>query len=381
MIDMKDFRGKLRVKYSGVKKIILVSVISSVLAVLPASAFAPSFVAGGSAENINSSVDGIHDSSLWLDLYGIGSWRTTFEEGGYTAVSGNLVLEKNVLSGADGVEAIQDKESLEGLLGLPAPGGRTLFKAGFTSSIKDMSYGTTFRPRWSAEYTYSSEERGSVEPYLRYSGYYLYQELGYEDRTNHTASLGISYDPSIKRGYRIEASGKVELWEDDYTDYLKENTTYDGPAEEQRRDVIASGEAEINGLAGYFADWALTLNGGARISNDDKIFDETEKKEFGNSSVFGGVEGTFSWSPRRGMRLSSVLYADGRLYSDRNEDPAENTAAGSLITLDAGGDIEVDWTPDDRVYFTLGLSGGRRFYNTGYGSWRLGVSGGMEIGF
>src|SRR6056297_3969784 len=211
--------------------------------VVPLAAFSPTFIVGTSAEYSDYSE---YNSTMWYDLYGLGSWRSAFDGGGYVSLNGNAALEYNSQS-----KATQDEENFNAAVGLPFPGGTILIETGFNSTLDNSSYGTTFRPEWSGKYTYSpgSSNRNVVEPYVEYSGYYLYQELGAEDRSSHSASLGISYDPSIKIGYRLEASGTAELY-----------------GETDRQDIIAAGEVEITGLAGYFADWSLRLNGGKLIS-------------------------------------------------------------------------------------------------------------------
>src|SRR6056297_1183898 len=213
--------------------------------VVPLAAFSPTFIVGTSAEYSDYSE---YNSTMWYDLYGLGSWRSAFDGGGYVSLNGNAALEYNSQS-----KATQDEENFNAAVGLPFPGGSILFEAGFNSALDNSSFGTIFRPEWSGEYTYSpgTNNGNAVEPYIEYSGYHLYQELGVEDRTSHSSSLGVSYDPSIKIGYRLEASGTAELY-----------------GETDRQDIIAAGEVEITGLAGYFADWSLRLNGGKLISND-----------------------------------------------------------------------------------------------------------------
>jgi hypothetical protein len=83
--------------------------------------------------------------------------------------------------------------------------------------------------------------------------------------------FGVNYDPSIKIGYRLEASGTGEWYGD-----------------ANSRDFIAAGEAEITGLAGYFADW----------------------------------------SPTRELQISSLLYTQARSYADRKA----NNENGALTT-------------------------------------------------
>ncbi|MFO7731253.1 MAG: hypothetical protein R6V86_10875 [Spirochaetia bacterium] len=307
--------------------------------IVPLAAFSPTYIVGTSAEYSDYSET---DSTMWYDLYGIGSWRTAFDGGGYASLNGNAALEHNSHR-----EVTQDEENLNAAVGLPFPGGSMLIETGFNSTLESSSYGTTFRPEWSGKYTYSPESGSGnvVEPYIEYSGYSLYQELGAEDRSSHSASLGISYDPSIKIGYRLEASGTAELY-----------------AETDRRDIIVAGEAEITGLAGYFADWGLWLNGGKRISNDE---------EYLADSVFGEAEGSFSWSPTRELQLSSLLYAQGRSYTDRG-----------LTQLDVGSGIEADWTPNDQIFFVLKGSAGKTFSNDPiYDTWNFSISGGIEYGF
>ncbi|MCF7914328.1 MAG: hypothetical protein K9L66_04090 [Spirochaetaceae bacterium] len=306
---------------------------------MPLAAFSPTFIVGTSAEYSDYSE---YDSTMWYDVYGIGSWRTAFDGGGYASLNGNATLEYNPQS-----EVTQDEENIDAAVGLPFLGGSMLIETGFNSTLDNSSYGSTFRPEWSGKYTYSpgTGNRNVVEPYIEYAGYYLYQELGTEDRSSHSASLGVSYDPSIKIGYRLEASGTAELY-----------------GESDRRDIIAAGEAEITGLAGYFADWSLRLNGGKRISNDEAYLAD---------SIFGEVEGGFSWSPTRELQLSSRLNAQGRSYTDQE-----------LTQLDVGGSLEADWTPNDQIFFVLRGSAGKSFSNDPiYDTWNFSIGGGIEYGF
>ncbi|MDZ7794512.1 MAG: hypothetical protein U5P10_12720 [Spirochaetia bacterium] len=345
------------------------------VSVVPLAAFSPTFIVGTSAEYSDYSE---YNSTIWYDLYGIGSWRTAFDGGGYAALNGNATLEYNPQSGVT-----QDEENLDVAVGLPFTGGTMLFETGFNSTLDNSSYGTTFRPKWSGKYTYSpgSSSRKVVEPYIEYSGYYVYQELGVEDRSSHSASLGLSYDPSIKIGYRLEASGTAEFYGEDYTQNLSDTYVLQGEA--NRQDIIAAGEAEITGLAGYFADWSLRLNGGKRISNDEEYLSEANLKKDGTDAVFGEVEGSFSWSPTRELQLSSLLYTQGRRYTDRKAlDENEFPTTEELTQLDVGGGLEADWTPNDQIFFVLRGSAGKTFSNDpNYDTWNFSISGGIEYGF
>ena len=328
--------------------------------VVPLAAFSPTFIVGTSAEYSDYSE---YNSTIWYDLYGLGSWRTAFDGGGYASLNGNATLEHNPRSGET-----QDEENLNAAVGLPLSGGSLLFEAKFNSTLDDSSYGTTFNPQWSGKYTYSpgSSNRNAVEPYLEYSGYYIYQELGAEDRSSHSASIGVNYDPSIKIGYRLEASGSAEFY-----------------GETDRQDIIAAGEAEITGLAGYFADWGLQLNGGKRISNDEEYLAEANLKLEGTDAVFGEVEGSFSWSPIRELQLSSLLYTQARSYTDRKANDESSTLTTEELTqLDLGGGLEADWTPNDQVFFVLRGSAGKTFSNDPYyDTWNFSISAGIEYGF
>lgn len=342
---------------------------------VPLAAFSPTFIVGTSAEYLDYSEN---NPAIWYDLYGIGSWRTAFDGGGYASLNGNATIEYNSRSGLT-----QDEENLNTAVGLPFPGGSMLFEAGFNSSLDNSSYGTTLRPEWSGKYTYSpgSSNKTTIEPYIEYSGYSVSQELGAEDRSSHSASLGVSYDPSIKIGYHLEAMGRVELYEEDYTQNLSD--TYLLVGEASRQDIIAAGEAEITGLAGYFADWSLRLYGGKRISNDEEYLSETDMELEGTDSVFGEIEGSFSWSPIRELQLSSRLYTQALGYTDRKaSDKGGGLKNEELAQLEAGGSFEADWTTDDRLFFILRGSAGRTFSNDpNYDAWTYRISAGIEYGF
>jgi len=345
--------------------------------VMPVSAFSQIIILGGSAEHI--SYEG-GAGTLWLNGYGIGSWRTAFEDGGYTAIDGYA----NIAVSPEGDGLVQDDESLTATLGLEVPGGMWESTAGLDASIDDITYGMVLRPNWSSRYTFSQDtvksSRTELEPYLEYSGYSLSQEQGPQDRLSHTAALGLSYDPSIKRGYRMEISGNTTQWGDDYTDYLSSETVL--RSDEHRQDVTASGELEITGLAGYFADWGITLSGGATHTNDQVYLAEGDMKRYGNDVAFGGIDGEFSWSPKRELGISSLLYGEGRHYFDRRAEKEDGTLGTEALTaIDIGGRLKFDFIQKDNSSFILELSGGRTISNDpSVDTWKFSVSGGIEFG-
>ncbi|MCF7929229.1 MAG: hypothetical protein K9L68_10670 [Spirochaetales bacterium] len=343
---------------------------------LPLAAFPPTFVLGGTAENIWSPET---TSTLWIDLYGSGSGRTALDNG-YVALSGSATASYSPAAFETGSGSFQDKEQLEGTLGLKSPGGLTVLQAGITSSIHNLLYGTVLEPEWSLRYSF--QEGLPVAPYIRYDGYYLYQSdpaAGTEDRLSNSLAAGFEYDPSIRMGYRMEAGGRLELWQDEQLLDSAGNETG-----EHRRDIIGFTEVEVTGLAGYFADWSVLLDGGMIFSNDNRYLSDTgELEEKSADAAFGGIEGSISWGPTRELQLESLLYADFRRFLSRK---ARNTdgslASEKLMKVDTGGSIQVDWTNDDIVYYILQVSGGRTFSNDpAYDSWHLGISGGVEFGF
>jgi hypothetical protein len=257
------------------------------------------------------------------------------------------------------------------------------FMAGLESSLDDRYYGTVLRPEWGVEYAFSGA-RGtdnSLEPYLGYNGYYSYQENGRQDRLSHSGTLGLDYEPSVRRGYTLEMRAVHEAWSGDYRSYLED--VYGVKTDTLRRDFIASGKAEVRGLAGYFADWRLSCTAGSRMVNDQRYFTDTEEKQYGSDRVFGNLEGELNWSPVREMGLSALIYADGSRYLRRRAYTQDGVMSKStLVSFDVGGSLEADWTANDELFFVLELYGGKTLSNDpDYESWNFGLRGGIEYGF
>ena len=336
------------------------------------AAFSPTLIAGASAESSSYSTA---DSSQWYRFYGIGSWRTTLTENGYAAIEGDAELSYSPEK--EGV--LSDNETLSLTFGYFGAAGTTVLDIGCLSSFDDADFGTTVNPEWSAEYSFSPQSASSsLEPYLGYSGEYLYQELGTTDKSVQTASLGIAHNPSIIRGYRLELTGSGTFWNEKYL--------YDSVGSETgtlRRDYETAVEAEVNGLAGYFADWSLIIDGGVLFSNGNSLTELGEVQKDSFDAWFNGVETEWSWSPARSLQFAVNLYSESRSYLQRkvlNEDGS--IGSDLLSTVNVGGNISADWTPDDRMYFILSLFGSRTFSNdANFEAWNLGISGSIEYGF
>ncbi len=356
---------------------LLPAIVMGVSAVsAPLFAYPPTFLIGSSAEYSDSSE---YDGEIWYDVYGMGEWRTILEPGGYFSIDGKTSLAYSDVDGG----TVRDDESINAELGLRAPGGEVELRAGLDSSLDDRYYGTTLRPQWGGEYrvTGNGGSDGTLAAYLGYSGYYLYQEDGAQDRLSHAGSFGVDYEPSIKRGYTLELSAEHVSWSEEYRDYLEE--VYAVKTGTDRQDLIFSGMAEARGLAGFFADWRLSCTAGTRVVNDQRYFDEIEEKQYGSDRMFGNLEAGFNWSPVREMSLSALLYADGTRYLKRRAYTKEGVMSeSSLVSLDLGGSLSADWTPNDELFFVLELFGGKRFSNdSDYESWNFGLRGGIEYGF
>ena len=358
------------------KKSIVLVIIFFLCVTVHVSAFPPTFILGSSLD-YNDADD--NEDQLWYGLYGVGSWRSTIGQGGYTALSGNF----NARYSDEESRSFDDSESLKGTLGFPVPAGMLLIESAISSSFDDVDYGTVLRPQWSTRYNLWKGPHYNIplSPYLIYSGFYLYQELGVQDRFSHEIGIGVTYDPSIKIGYRFELTGKAELWNGDYTEDLSEFYTLESTT--KRTDVATSAEVEVNGLAGYFADWSVLFRGGSRLSNDEQYLSDDLMETEGTDTFFVYTEGVLSWSPTRQIGLSSSLYAEVKKYMDRNA-YADDGSLGStpLSLLDVGGNLEFDWTPNNKLYFLGSVSGYKTFSDgPNYDGWNYGVSVGIEYGF
>ncbi len=354
-------------------KVTLILLIIAGFAVSSVSAFSPTLIGGTTIEHIRYSDS---QSLPWYRLYGIGSWRTTLAENGYAAVNGNAELSYT----DSGAGSFTDSEALEGTLGFIGERGTTVLDIGFSSSIDDPDSGTVLNPEWSLEYTLSPRQHSpALEPYLRYSGDYLYQELASGDRLSHEAALGLLYKPSITRGYRLEVAGTGTYWNERYL-----FDSGGGETDTLRRDYRAAVEAEANGLAGYFADWSLIFSGGALFSNGNYYqVDLATLQADSYDAWFSGFEAEWSWSPSRSVQFASSLYTESRHYLHRESLNEDGSLGGELLsTVNTGARFEADWTPDDRVYFILALFGGKTFSNdSNYDAWSMGISGSIEYGF
>lgn len=354
------------------KTTVIITIFLTGWALSSLAAFSPTLIAGSSAEQIYYSAT---DSSQRYRFYGIGSWRTTLTENGYAAVEGNAELSYS----PEMDSVLSDSEKLSATIGFSGAAGTTVLDIAFLSSIDDADFGTTANPEWSAEYRFSSRSGSfAVEPYVGYSGEYLYQELGTTDKSVHTASLGIAHNPSIMRGYRLELTGSGTFWNEKYL--------YDPVGSESdtlRRDYETAVEAEVNGLAGYFADWSLIIDGGVLLSNGNSLTGLGTVQNDSFDAWFNGVEAEWSWSPARSVQFSAHLYSETRSYLQRkvlNEDGS--IGSDLLSTVNIGGNVTADWTPDDRMYFILSLFGRRTFSNdVNFEAWNMGISGSVEYGF
>lgn len=354
------------------KTTVVITVFLTGWALSSLAAFSPTLIAGSSIEHINYSAA---DSYQWYRFYGIGSWRTTLTENGYAAVEGNAELSYSPAN--DGL--VNDSEALSATVGFIGARGTTVLDIGLLSSIDNAEFGTIVNPEWSAEYTFSPQSGSSaIEPYLGYSGEYLYQEQGKNDKSVHTASLGIAYNSSIVRSYRLELAGTGTFW--------NENYLYDAGGSETdtlRRDYEAAVAAEASGLAGYFADWSLLIDGGLLLSNGNSLTELGAVQTDSFDAWFHGIEAEWSWSPTRALQLSASAYSERRAYLQRKALNEDGSIGNNLLsTVNIGGNIAADWTPDDRIYFILSLFGGKTFSNDpDYDYWNMGISGSVEYGF
>ena len=357
------------------KKMLLTSLFLLAVALSSLYAFSPTLLAGTSLEHITYSEA---DSALWYQAYGAGSWRTALYESGYLSVTGDAQLLYTEQNGG----RFGDSESVQLTYGVLEDRRSTILEIGLDSSIDDVNYGTLLNPDWSVTQTFTLPARAvtssETELYLRYSGEYLYQEMGSNDKTVHEAAVGMWYDPSIMRGYRLELAGTGSYW--------KEKKLFDSGGSETdslRRDYQLVLEAEVNGLAGYFADWSLILTGGTLFSNGNYLTDLGSVQEEGFDAWFNGFEAEWSWSPSRSLQLSSSLYAEIRRFLHREALNDDGSLSGELLSsVDTGAQVEADWTPDDRIYFILSLFGGRTFSNDpNIDSWNLGLRASVEYGF
>ncbi|HDQ14850.1 MAG TPA: hypothetical protein ENN41_08560, partial [Sediminispirochaeta sp.] len=147
-----------------------------------AFSFSPTVVLGGRLDQVFSP----QSAALWGDMYGFGSWRTTLGSEAYAVFNADSSFSLPL----DQQAASVDQHSLSAQVGLSLPRGSLLLSSETFFSIKDPLYGLTMLPDWRGRYGIALDQKSTKKAYVGYSGSYLYQEKGTEDRLSQSTAIG-----------------------------------------------------------------------------------------------------------------------------------------------------------------------------------------------
>ncbi|MBN1836713.1 MAG: hypothetical protein JW820_12735 [Spirochaetales bacterium] len=349
-----------------------------------AVAFPPAVVLGlyGSGfwffeDDVSGGAEPLAEGALTASV--LGGWRSALPWGGSLALSGDAALSW-VPPGSGG---LYDRESLQFQLYAPLGGLRLEVDTGLNASGLGTQEGLApyLRPSWSVAGRWLGEP-GPWRPFLGARGHLLLQvdqeesadEPGDEDAFYQGGVLGVAFVPSFESSYEIAVEAGWQRW--------LEQVLLDAsgsPTAVPREDALARLRAGGQWLLGYFATGELSLEGGLRWSNANRLTGDPPSVLEANSESrwFGELRGELSWSPRRQLGLEGAGFLLGEWYLERRL-PAP--LAGPVSVVSGGLDLRLDWTPDGRWYFVLDASGlGSWSLDPGERGWNLHLQAGLEL--
>jgi len=221
------------------------------------------------------------------------------------------------------------------------------------------------------------DENKTVRPFLSYEGYYLYQPTDIEDALFQGGLAGLVIQPGILTRYRISIGGGWEGW----IDYPLYDSSGDDTGE-MRNDALIKVQAEADGILGYFGNYRIKIASDIRFSNSNRYISSLSHLE-GNSEsrVVLTEESNLGWSPKRQLNLQWGVRARQDLYFEREALDQNGSLTGETLNiLFFGGSFQIDYTPNDRLYFVVGTYGGFSLSNDpGEKDWSFVIRTGIEF--
>ncbi len=287
-------------------KLIFLSLLLSLIGSSLLYALPPSFFAGVYTDYKIDSASEAAGGAFDLALYGFFSHRALLDNGGYISTKASATL-----SGLLSNDTLHDVESAQVMLALPVAVHQFEFTTAVDSSIiGSESAGAEVKTQWQALYRFLRGRR-ALNPYAAYTGAYLYQNLGSENRMYHGGRIGFVYNPKLEITYAASLDVGMEHWIDGLRD-----------------DLLVDAQVEIDGLIGYFLTWGAAV--------DFRFLTSTDSTVSGFSGAFSGELG---WNPTRKINLTLGLNANQQFLTD---DQSLATYVGSIV--------RVDYNPVDSLY-------------------------------
>ena len=238
----------------------------------------------------------------------------------------------------------EDRSFLSLILGGAAPGGpRWRAEAGCSLSAADL----LVAPEWSLQVRGSQGSQDSAALWARYEGAAVFDGDDEEDHLLQVLRLGVTADPSIRFGWRVDAGALGRLWWQ-WPLYTPAGVQGD----EWRRDVDLAARVSLNGLAGYFGEWSLDTAVTRRFSDANRWPGDLEERS--EDRWTAGLGAGVGWSPTAAVGIELGASVEGALYPYRAALDAAGAPTGAeLRTLSLSADLRADWSPDGRRYLFL----------------------------
>ena len=309
--------------------------------------------------------------------YGAGShatlaWRGLLGPGGFFSLTAQLSAM------AEQFSVFQDDEYMRLKASLPLSDNTISGEAGLHSSAFGYRDFMPFiQPDWNLSFSKTFNNSRSYWDVL-YRGSYLYIPSSVDDVLHQGAALSIRSDPSIRLGY----GGTLELG----FEYQPEVLLYgpDGVSTSTRRqDLVITGGAEIDGLAGYFLSWGVNTRADLRLSNAPLYLVSGTFLERSEDAWEVSINGNVHWSPHQSL---SIQFSAGTGYMRYLFRPVilENGTVidQRLSAYSASGKADVSWTPNHLIYIRVGMDVQYIYYHSQIPSGMLlGIHGGIDFSF
>jgi hypothetical protein len=219
------------------------------------------------------------------------------------------------------------------------------------------------------------------ELWFAYQGQLLYQPDASDDNFYEGARLGFTRTPASDFEYTVSLGGGWKLWPETFIYELGTGLT-----ENMRNDLIIDVQSKLSGLWGFFTAWKLTSQVQYVYSQANRFLTTTTPNQINGRSedkVSLLLSSELTWNPTRNFAFDLSFSGQPQFYLYREALDNNGELLGEKLWLVyLGGEIRLDWTPDNRFYLVLAGEGGINLANDpAEKNWFIKINGGVELSF
>ena len=244
-------------------------------------------------------------------------------------------------------------------------------------SFHNIDYSVYANPDWRASVIYTPPESlYSME--INYTGSFVYQDTGMEDRLINTLEIMGLYDPSLRFGTSVSLKGGIE----NYSEYYRINNS-GAETDSLRTDKFITASLLFEGLAGYFSDWEFKGRIKLLDSNANRFLALSGLENDSEDYTSFRFDAVYNWSPLISLELNWSGFCEYFKYSERNEVNSSGIFTGSeLKVLDTGGIFEAGWTMDNSLFWIFSVSLFKSFSSDpSFDEWSSRIGGRLKYSF